>query len=467
MDNRYPHRKKGRTVTSWPAIIICFIIPPLIPVAIILLLVKFNNYNKRKNMNHGHRYVDENRNSGHIYDSDDRDSYHYEYETHHTTRNGRERKTYHYEYETTPSRDKHERKSSGKASFIVSMVFFFVGGLILISGIENFLNYWDFDGVLTTSFIGICFAAVGLYLLRLPRFSLHKRIGLSKFIVSMSFIFVGGLIILAGIEDVFYYSDFDGILSTTFIGICFAGVGFYLMRPWDINGSRNSLYQKYLSYVGNQRAVAVSDIASAVSVSLGKAYSDLQKMINLGYFGQSAILDRAVGYLLMDTDAYNEIPIDADEVNDEDAEHHIDKDEFTSILREIRAMGDNIVDPIVSEQIDRLESIAGKIFRAVEEDPDKRPQIQRFLDYYLPTTLKLIKTYSQLERQGERGENITNAKIKIEDIIEELVSGYEKLLDRLYQEDILDISSDIEVLETMMAKDGYSDKNKIQIDNKK
>lgn len=78
------------------------------------------------------------------------------------------------------------------------------------------------------------------------------------------------------------------------------------------------------------------------------------------------------------------------------------------------------------------------------------------MTYYLPTTLKLLESYSEIERVGVAGDNMKSAKDNIEKTLDLLVEAYKKLLDQLYQSENMDISSDIDVLEQMMKKDGLT-----------
>ena len=87
------------------------------------------------------------------------------------------------------------------------------------------------------------------------------------------------------------------------------------------------------------------------------------------------------------------------------------------------------------------------------------PQIRTFMNYYLPTTLKLLESYSRIERVGVAGENMKQSKEKIESILDLLVIGFEQQVDQLFKNESIDISSDISVLEKMMKKDGLSGKN--------
>ena len=81
------------------------------------------------------------------------------------------------------------------------------------------------------------------------------------------------------------------------------------------------------------------------------------------------------------------------------------------------------------------------------------------MDYYLPTTLKLLRSYATLESQGIEGDNINSAKGDIGRILDTLSHGFEQQLDQLFKADALDISSDIDVLESMMEQDGLAGEN--------
>ena len=110
----------------------------------------------------------------------------------------------------------------------------------------------------------------------------------------------------------------------------------------------------------------------------------------------------------------------------------------------------------MSEKIRRMQTVTAAIFREVEAHPEKKPQIQRFMNYYLPTTLKLLNSYARIEAQGVSGENMAKAKADIERIADTLVEGYEKQLDTLYRAEAVDIAGDVNVIENMMRRDGLT-----------
>lgn len=125
-------------------------------------------------------------------------------------------------------------------------------------------------------------------------------------------------------------------------------------------------------------------------------------------------------------------------------------------IGEMKRLDENIADPGISTDIVRLEQVSAKIFEEVRQHPEKLPQIRRFLDYYLPTTLKLLNAYDRMSGTGVSGENIDTTLAKVEGMMRTIVAAFEKQLDSLYGAEALDISTDITVLENMMAREGLT-----------
>jgi len=297
---------------------------------------------------------------------------------------------------------------------------------------------------------------LGLYLLY-SRFRVRKYTGGARKasgFMGVILLFIGAIILSDAIQAGWYYS-----LSSLIVGTFFLLGGLWIFGSGRGLNKSEKYYQKYANIVGDREAVAIGEIADAMGVTPRRAVNDLEQMIDKGFFGPTAFIDKKLFYLLRSADGYKYVDLEEEPAPKQTAE----PDRFTSTLREIRKLNDQIADAAVSAKIERIEAITAKIFRAAEDDPSKLDDIQTFLNYYLPTTLKLLRTYSQLERQGESGDNIRTSKKKIEGIMDELIEGFQRILDHLYRADAMDISADIEVLERMMAKDGFSDKNQIKI----
>ena len=125
-------------------------------------------------------------------------------------------------------------------------------------------------------------------------------------------------------------------------------------------------------------------------------------------------------------------------------------------ISEMRRLNDNIPDPRLSQQIDHLEEVTGKIVDQVVSQPKKLPQIRRFMDYYLPTTLKLLNAYDRMDSTGIAGDNITATKDKVSAMMDTIVRAFDRQLDALFGEEALDISTDITVMENLLAREGLT-----------
>ena len=126
-------------------------------------------------------------------------------------------------------------------------------------------------------------------------------------------------------------------------------------------------------------------------------------------------------------------------------------------IAEMKRLDESIEDAAVSADIVRLQQVSEKNFARVKEEPAKLPQIRRFMDYYLPTTLKLLNAYDRASSAGISGENVDATKAKVSGMMKTIVTAFEKQLDALYGTEALDISTDITVLENMMAREGLTD----------
>ena len=126
-------------------------------------------------------------------------------------------------------------------------------------------------------------------------------------------------------------------------------------------------------------------------------------------------------------------------------------------VSELNRLNDNILDEQISERIYKLTELTGKICAHVKANPQKLPRAKKFVNYYLPTTIKLLNAYDRMGQQGVDGDNISGTMRKIEDILDSIVTAYEKMLDSMFSEEAMDISADISVMETMLAKEGLSE----------
>ncbi|MGN0477803.1 MAG: 5-bromo-4-chloroindolyl phosphate hydrolysis family protein [Hominenteromicrobium sp.] len=138
-------------------------------------------------------------------------------------------------------------------------------------------------------------------------------------------------------------------------------------------------------------------------------------------------------------------------------------DEGQEYLKQLREANDRIPDAVMSERISRMEVASADIFAYIAEHPDKAPQIRRFMNYYLPTTLKLLTSYDKLSRQRVKGENIQKTMFEIEGMMETIAGAFEKQLDSLFGDDAMDIAADISVMESILKQEGLSDDESLKM----
>lgn len=127
-------------------------------------------------------------------------------------------------------------------------------------------------------------------------------------------------------------------------------------------------------------------------------------------------------------------------------------------IADIRRLNDEIPDERISAQIDLIERLTAQIFDCVRKNPKKLSQIRPFLNYYLPTTIKLMEQYVTLQNQSLKTENITEGMQKIEDLLDKVIIAFQRQLDALFEADVVDITADIRVMEQMMASEGLTNK---------
>ena len=127
------------------------------------------------------------------------------------------------------------------------------------------------------------------------------------------------------------------------------------------------------------------------------------------------------------------------------------------MIADIRRENDLIPDDSLSGKLDILENKCAEIFRAVYDKPNRASQIRKFMEYYLPTTLKMVKGYRMLDERGITGQDAVYARNRIDDALLVVLQACEKMLDKLYQDDVLDLTTDIDVLEQMLKRDGLSE----------
>lgn len=254
-----------------------------------------------------------------------------------------------------------------------------------------------------------------------------------------------------------------------------------------VSGSRtNRLIEKYLRYgriLGKAEYFTLKDYAGVFGTTYEKLKADIQQMINRGMLPH-AIMDNKETTLLLTDGAisqYREFELGRQQQEEErrrqeemaaaemqkpgslSAEARSILTEGNAYIKRVREVNDEIPDDLpMSAKLYRLEDIMNQIFRRLKAHPENAKNLRKFMDYYLPTTTRLLEAYLELDKQEAQSENISGPMREIEATMDTITDGFTKLLDSMYQDMAWDVSSDISVMKTMMKQDGLTESDLYQ-----
>lgn len=232
---------------------------------------------------------------------------------------------------------------------------------------------------------------------------------------------------------------------------------------------RFKLYQKILN---GREFCDIEELADAVDKRSEYVIKDLDRMIEMKWFLQGHV-DQQKQHLMVTDKMYEQYTLAMKSLEERQIQEKIEKEKmqdpkYTEEVRQMLVEGKRFINHIVecndaipgleiSAKMSRLELIVSRIFAQVEKDPSVVSEMHQFMTYYLPTTEKLLDAYRDLDAQPVQGQNITDTKREIEETLDTLNQAFEKLLDSFYRDMAWDVTTDISVLNTMLAKEGLTD----------
>lgn len=302
--------------------------------------------------------------------------------------------------------------------------------------------------------------------------------GTALLTVGFLFTFACVCTVIAGVADVLVTGFGGAEAGAFFVLACLTAAGVWMSCKGRGMRGRAKRFRRYVEALQGRAYCNISDIAQRTGEKPKRIVKDLRRMIADRWFLQGHLDEQ--GACLMVTDAayeeYRRIQQLRREQQQAEAEQPAGQQSgqggenagYSPEVQRVLAKGRWYVDKIrecndaipgveISRKIDRIELLVRRIFDRVEADPDAVDDIKKLMEYYLPTTVKLLEAYEQLDAQPEAGENIRQAKEEIEKTLDTLNTAFEKLLDSLFEDVAWDISSDISVLETMLAQEGLTE----------
>ena len=238
--------------------------------------------------------------------------------------------------------------------------------------------------------------------------------------------------------------------------------------------NRLSRFKTYCKQLGQKTHCALEELARSVRKPIKFVKKELNAMIGQGLFLEGH-LDKEETMLITSHETYryfeqSRLQLEQRKLLEAEAQQRQLQeaakrgplvqevlDKGNAFLIEIRRCNDAIPGVEISGKISRMEQIVERIFNRTEQHPQVIPDLKKMMDYYLPMTVKLLGAYADMDAQPVQGQTILNSKREIEETLDTLNLAFEKLLDELFQDTALDVSSDITVLKTLLAQEGLTD----------
>ena len=288
----------------------------------------------------------------------------------------------------------------------------------------------------------------------------------------------GGIMTVAGFTLSLISGIFSlvGMAGSIVMPLCF-GVGFLGLGSWLLTGGirvlgRVSRYKVYLKTLGQKTHMSLERLARSVGKNEKFVRKELSGMISEGLFLEGH-WDKEQKNLITSDETFRSFEQSRMELEArqraEAAKAAVTApvksvspkvqevlDRGNAYLQEIRRCNDEIPGEEISAKIDRMDAIVLRIFERAEAHPEIIPDLKKLMDYYLPMTIKLLNAYAEMDRQPIQGETIQASKKEIDATLDTLNLAFEKLLDSVFQDTAMDVSSDISVLHTLLAQEGLT-----------
>lgn len=265
------------------------------------------------------------------------------------------------------------------------------------------------------------------------------------------------------------------------------GVGAALLVNGCVGLGRIGRFKKYVKALGTHTYCDFPQLARAAGKPVKFVKREIKSMVERGWFLEGHV-DAQETCLITTNDTYRQYENTRQNLEQQKAEQQLVQkkaeeaaqkakeaerkaqearrkispevqeilDKGNEYILEIRRCNDAIPGEEISEKIDKIEQIVRQIFKRAEQHPEVISDLKRMMNYYLPTTVKLLRAYEEMDAQPVQGENIQNSKKEIEDTLDTLNDAFGKLLDSIFQDTAWDVSSDISVLHTILAQEGLA-----------
>ena len=310
---------------------------------------------------------------------------------------------------------------------------------------------------------------------KLPAAYIYKRGRVSGILLTVFgsigtgiFGFLAFLILVAALVT-WNLSGIGATLILAVPGVFSAG----LLRKGCSLRARLQRAERYLKLTGEKMYMEIRELAARTGQSVRRVRKDLRSMLNAGIFPQGH-MDLQETVFVLDDETWEQYlslqrewekkqlqqeagqtAVFQDSPEEEIPEEIRIEHEGREHMDRLRQLNLEIAGETISNKLYQLDYLLQRIFAVLKEHPEKCPQMRKFMDYYLPTTVKLVESYADFDKAGIRGENIMSAKTEIEKTLDTINQAFAKLLDDMYQTAAFEAAADAKALKTILMQDGY------------
>ena len=250
--------------------------------------------------------------------------------------------------------------------------------------------------------------------------------------------------------------------------IAILGLGLWMFFSGMRTNALCRRFKLYRRIIGDNTHCTLKLLAAGMDKSVDFVRQDLQRMIDKRFF-KEGYFNKEKTHILTSHESFlnfEQYRVQLEERQEETVQKNSADQQNTQVravleqgkayIEEVRRCNDAIPGEEVSQKIFRIEIITQRIFDRAEEHPEIIPDLKKLMEYYLPMTVKLLRAYADMDMQPVQGETIQSSKREIEDTLDTINEAFENLLDDLFEDTAMDVSSDISVLNTLLAQEGLT-----------
>lgn len=267
-------------------------------------------------------------------------------------------------------------------------------------------------------------------------------------------------------------------LTGWLISLIFPVIFFGMIRFGAVKRDRLQRAKRYIQLCGNKMYGQIETLARDTGKSIRYVTKDISKMLSLGMFPEGHLDDQKTCFMLNDSihrqyleTRDNHVLLEKEQAaqkqavskeapsslkSAEESELNTMIAEGMNCIHRLQELNDQIPGEVISEKLYRLESLLKDIFNGVRVHPEQMRRMHSMMDYYLPTTMKLVEAYRDFDKLSSPGSEVSAAKEEIERTLDIINQAFAELLDNLFQDAVFDATTDAQVLKTMLAKGGLT-----------